>query len=317
MSYRRGDTSGYAGHLYRRLSSFFDPAYLFMDIKIPPGADFVERIEQGVGSCDVLLAIIGQEWLDVKGTDGKRRLDDPQDYTRLEIEAGLQRGVAVIPVLVAGAVMPIPRELPSSLAGVSRRMALEIRDVSFDFDTERLVEAIEGYAKGRIPRPKSPPPPADPPADPRPPADPPPSETKRQPTVITVDEEQADDFEVRPRRTPIDTPDLPPIRPGTGPAQTVIDLPVAESRHATAARAAAPAGRAPAPVMADRTKSFRIWGWILATVGALLVPVLAVIAVVLGCLIIARGDGHRTGTGVAIIIVAIICGVIGVGIWVG
>src|ERR1044072_779034 len=93
ISYRREDAAGHAGRLYERVSKFFDENQLFMDLRIPPGEDFVDRIEQGVGDCDVLLAIIGQDWVTIEGPDGERRLDDPAAFTRIEAEARVARGV--------------------------------------------------------------------------------------------------------------------------------------------------------------------------------------------------------------------------------
>jgi hypothetical protein len=80
-SYRRDDSSGYAGRLYDRLSQHFGRAHLFMDVDtIPPGLDFVEAIQDAVGSCDVLLAVIGRQWLTSTDRRRRRRLDNPEDF---------------------------------------------------------------------------------------------------------------------------------------------------------------------------------------------------------------------------------------------
>ena len=84
---------------------------------IEPGVDFAEEIFRAVAACKVLLAIIGPTWLTAADERGRRRLDDPDDIVRLEIEAALARGVRVIPILVEGAVMPAREDLPESLAG--------------------------------------------------------------------------------------------------------------------------------------------------------------------------------------------------------
>jgi hypothetical protein len=77
--------------------------------------DFVERIHQAVGSCDVALVLIGEEWLAMTGPQGKRRLDDPEDFVRVEVAAALTRDdVTVVPVLVEGAQMPSSAELPET-----------------------------------------------------------------------------------------------------------------------------------------------------------------------------------------------------------
>jgi predicted nucleotide-binding protein len=91
----------------------------------------------------VLLAVIGPTWLTATDERGVRRLDDPEDIVRLEVEAALARDVWVIPILVEGTVMPGRNDLPESLAGLARRHALLIRHESFRSDVGRLVTAIE------------------------------------------------------------------------------------------------------------------------------------------------------------------------------
>jgi hypothetical protein len=143
MSYRREDTAYPAGWLYDRLASHFSRSQVFKDIdSIELGDDFVEVITTAVGSCDVLLALIGDRWLTVTGQDGRRRLDNPGDFIRLEIEAALTRNVRVIPILVAGARMPREDELPASLAKLARRQALELSPSRFDADTGRLLRVL-------------------------------------------------------------------------------------------------------------------------------------------------------------------------------
>jgi len=110
---------------------------------IEPGVDFAEEISRAVATCKVLLAVIGPNWLTEADERGRRRLDDPDDIVRLEIEAALARDVRVIPILVEGAVMPGRQDLPESLAGLARRNALFIRHESFRYDAGRLVTTIE------------------------------------------------------------------------------------------------------------------------------------------------------------------------------
>jgi len=110
---------------------------------IEPGVDFAEKIFRAVAACKVLLAIIGPTWLTVADERGHRRLDDPNDIVRLEVEAALARSVLVIPILVEGTVMPTRQDLPESLADLARRNALPIRHESFRSDAGRLVTAIE------------------------------------------------------------------------------------------------------------------------------------------------------------------------------
>lgn len=140
ISYRRRESSDLAGRLYDRLADRFGEGQVFIDVgTLEPGADFAEEIFRAVAACAVMLAVIGPAWL----TAIRRRLDDQDDFVRLEIEAALARGVRVIPILVEGAVMPGPEDLPESLAGLARYHALSVRHESFRYDVERLVAAIE------------------------------------------------------------------------------------------------------------------------------------------------------------------------------
>lgn len=144
ISYRREETAYPAAWLFDRLRDHFDEDQIFKDVdSIELGDDFVEVIIDAVGSCDVLLAVIGDRWLTITDEDGKRRLDNPDDFVRLEIEAALAREVRVVPILIDGAPMPRPEELPPSLAKLVRRQALELSPVRFDVDTGRLVRVLE------------------------------------------------------------------------------------------------------------------------------------------------------------------------------
>jgi hypothetical protein len=143
ISYRRDDSGGFAGRIYDRLTSRLGRENVFFDVDtIPPGRDFVDVLSERVGKCDALLAVIGKRWLLSADSDNHRRLDDPQDFVRIEIEAALSRNVPVIPVLVDGAAMPHPTDLPESLAKLVRRQAVEISHARFDSDAERLTEAL-------------------------------------------------------------------------------------------------------------------------------------------------------------------------------
>jgi formylglycine-generating enzyme required for sulfatase activity len=144
MSYRREDTDYPAAWLYERLAGHFSGDQVFKDVdSIELGDDFVEVITAAVGSCEVLLALIGDRWLTATSRDGRRRLEDPADFVRLEIEAALARNVRVIPVLVEGARMPRADELPESLSKLTRRQALELSPSRFDLDTRRLLTVLE------------------------------------------------------------------------------------------------------------------------------------------------------------------------------
>ena len=143
ISYRREETAYPAGWLFDRLADHFGAGQIFKDVdSIELGDDFVEMITRAVGSCDVLLALIGDQWLTVIDKQGRRRLDDPNDFVRLEIEAALQRKVRIIPILVEGATMPHADELPAAIAGLARRQALELSPSRFEYDTSRLLKVL-------------------------------------------------------------------------------------------------------------------------------------------------------------------------------
>lgn len=144
LSYRRDDTAGHAGRLRDSLAERFGPARVFMDLEsIGVGADFVETIKDAVGSSRAVIVLIGRRWLSAADKKGNRRLDDPQDFVRLEVETALGRGVRVIPVLVQGAEMPTEDALPGPLAKLARRNAIEVSDSRWSFDVDRLADAVE------------------------------------------------------------------------------------------------------------------------------------------------------------------------------
>ncbi|MCB0163183.1 MAG: SUMF1/EgtB/PvdO family nonheme iron enzyme [Anaerolineae bacterium] len=143
ISYRRDDSAGYAGRLYDRLCPHFGDDNIFMSIdNIEPGLDIVDVIKEAVASCDVLIALIGQQWLTITDATGQRQLDNPNDFVRLEIKTALEHNIRVIPTLVQGATMPRPSDLPADLKKLSDRNALSIGDI-FHPDVDRLIEVAE------------------------------------------------------------------------------------------------------------------------------------------------------------------------------
>jgi hypothetical protein len=144
INYRRDDSSASAGRLYDHLSARFPRNQIFIDVdNLDPGVDFVETIEQSVGACDVLIAVIGKRWLTSSEGEGSRRLDNPDDFVRLEIASALKRNIRVIPVLVDGASIPLARDLPDDLKPLVRRNAVEVSHTRFSADSERLIAALE------------------------------------------------------------------------------------------------------------------------------------------------------------------------------
>jgi hypothetical protein len=144
LSYRREDASGHAGRLYDLLAARYGATHVFMDIDaIPLGSEFRETINRAVASCDVLIALIGRDWLDARDADGRRRLDDPDDFVRREIEAALAAGVVVVPASVQGAEFPRPGALPESLVPLTRRQGFQLSDAGWQDDVQRLIRRLE------------------------------------------------------------------------------------------------------------------------------------------------------------------------------
>ncbi len=149
ISYRRSDTKWAAGRIYDEIAKVLGRDNIFFDVSsIDPGEDFVLRISQIVGVCDILLAIIGPGWLSAQDKSGKRRLDDPLDLIRVEVAAALQRNIRVIPILVDGAEMPDARELPADLTALARRNAHDVSFARFHADLESFVRVLEKILAG-------------------------------------------------------------------------------------------------------------------------------------------------------------------------
>ena len=146
ISYRRDDAEGHAGRLFEDLADRFGKASVFMDVTgIEPGRDFRHVIEQQVASCGVLLAVIGKSWLTATDAEGRRRLDDPYDFVRLETEAALKRDIPVVPVLVHGAHMPRPEQLPGVLTDLAFRNSVELTHARWGSDVQLLISALLPY----------------------------------------------------------------------------------------------------------------------------------------------------------------------------
>lgn len=142
ISYRRGETSGQARALHDRLGDRFGTDRVFMDVdSIDPGADFVEKIEEAIGSSAVVLVLIGRDW--VSRRSGERLFDDPTDFVRMETDTALRSGVPVVPILVERAPMPEPEELPEEIRPITRRSALELENQRWEYDVNRLVHVVE------------------------------------------------------------------------------------------------------------------------------------------------------------------------------
>jgi TIR domain len=143
ISYRRDETIAYAGRLHDQLSALLGSKNVFVDLdRIRPGGDFVVALGEALDASGVLLALIGNQWLELREPDGSRRLENPGDFVRLELENALSRGITVIPVLVDGAKAPPPDQLPESLSELPRLHAVQLSHEQWRRDFEGLVSAL-------------------------------------------------------------------------------------------------------------------------------------------------------------------------------
>jgi hypothetical protein len=150
ITYRREETGPYAGRLYDALVSRFGETNVFMDVEMAPGEDFVERITEAVSACHALIVVMGPNWATATDEQGNVRLDDPDDFVRLEVQTALRRpDVTPIPVLVAGARMPKGDDLPEPVRSITRRNALELSNVRWRQDVGRLISALEELLEER------------------------------------------------------------------------------------------------------------------------------------------------------------------------
>lgn len=143
ISYRRDDAAGDAGRLADHLHRRFGGAHVFLDIDtIDPGTDFVQVLRASLQQTAAMLVVIGPRWTSLRGADGRRRLDDPNDFVRLEVETALGRSIPVVPVLVQGAALPRKEDLPASLAALATRQAAVLDHAEFHDDAERLCDRL-------------------------------------------------------------------------------------------------------------------------------------------------------------------------------
>lgn len=157
ICYRRQECAAYAGRLYDAMVDQFGPGNVFMDLDMQPGVDFTERITRVVSGCRALLVVIGPEWASATGEHARPRIGEDDDFVRLEVETGLGHAtVTAIPVLVGGAEMPRPEQLPEALRAITRRNALELSNRNWRHDIARLGETIEMLRPRWTPRAKIP-----------------------------------------------------------------------------------------------------------------------------------------------------------------
>jgi hypothetical protein len=148
ISYRRDESAAHAGRVYDRLAPEFGRGSLFMDVDaVRLGANFVQVLRDEVAKCDVLLAIIGPNWLNARDEAGNRRLDNQEDFVRIEIATALQRDIPVIPILFDGAKIPKADQLPTDLEDLTNRNGVNVRNATFHSDIAPLIRELEGLSK--------------------------------------------------------------------------------------------------------------------------------------------------------------------------
>jgi hypothetical protein len=154
LSYRRTDCQAQANGLYDGLRNRLPDVRVFMDIDgIPAGVDFEEYIKREISVCDLVMVMIGDNWLDARPGSEVRRIDEEEDFVRLEIESALASPqVRTLPVLVEGAQMPRSVDLPDTIARLGRFNAIELSDTRWRSDLDRLVDVVEtiGRELGKI-----------------------------------------------------------------------------------------------------------------------------------------------------------------------
>lgn len=143
VSYRRGDAEGQARALFNELTEQLGSDSVFMDVdSIALGRDFRQILQERLGSCDYMLALIGPDWLDIKDASGKRRLESPSDFVRQEIAAALKRNIPVTPVLVRGAQIPAPEQLPDDLKDLVFRNGFELSHTRWESDVREMFRRL-------------------------------------------------------------------------------------------------------------------------------------------------------------------------------
>jgi hypothetical protein len=154
LSYRREDSADAAGRLYDQLAVEFGEDNVFIDVDaIPAGVDFVTHINEAVARADVFVALIGRHWLDARNEGGGRRLDDENDFVRVELEAALHRGIPVIPALVQSAQSPSAAVLPNSLAKLARIQGQTLSHERWRYDSGKLIDRLKEIESQTAPQP--------------------------------------------------------------------------------------------------------------------------------------------------------------------
>jgi hypothetical protein len=145
ISYRRKESADFVGRLFDRLSGYFGPDSIAMDVDtLISGMDYREEISKIISKCQVFLAVIGPQWTSLTDDAGQRRLDNPDDQLRIEVATAIQRGTTVIPILIHGAQMPGPEELPADIRSLAKAEPIEIQSgLPFNTDVQKFIDRLE------------------------------------------------------------------------------------------------------------------------------------------------------------------------------
>lgn len=145
ISYRRKESADFVGRLFDRLSGYFGPDSIAMDVDtLLSGMDYREEISKIISKCQVFLAVIGPQWTSLTDEAGQRRLDNPDDQLRIEVATALQRGTTVIPILIHGARLPSPEELPADIRALAKAEPIEIQSgLPFNTDVQKFIDRLE------------------------------------------------------------------------------------------------------------------------------------------------------------------------------
>lgn len=147
ISYRRDDSADATGRIYDRLAAYFGREAIFKDVdNLPIGVNFQDYLTDLMDDIGVVLVVIGKTWVSITDYQGRRRLEDPTDFVRLEVELALERNIPIVPLLVGGAQMPKGYELPASIRQLVLFNGIPVRpDPDFHHDMDKLISSLEAY----------------------------------------------------------------------------------------------------------------------------------------------------------------------------
>jgi hypothetical protein len=156
ISYRRETTAGEARALFNSLASQLGQRAVFMDVdSISLGRDFRRELQRTLSSCDIMLVLIDKDWATLKDEKGRARLENADDYVRMEVESGLRRDIVVTPVLVRGGRMPLAEELPAEIRDLAYRECSELSHNRWASDVQEMIRRL-GLTQAVTPLPRRP-----------------------------------------------------------------------------------------------------------------------------------------------------------------